>query len=157
MQQNSEIFHFISTVQICSIWSILNFILGTKTSVITETVPPGCAAQSSFFPFCQCSSLSSIFGRKAPGQQKLCFSLSFLLCYIDSSIVVSRFLAGVYHSLSRSIYRSSQLVHLVSPTSTCPLQDQAMVVLKGLLLFLYLFFWKDRIVSSSSKINIVAL
>lgn len=74
VQQNSENFHFIVTVSICSVWSILDCVLGTRPSIMAETVPPGCAAYSSLFPFCQCSSLRNMFGRKGSAQQKCGFS-----------------------------------------------------------------------------------
>lgn len=74
MQRNSENFHFIVAVSICSVWSILDSVLGTRPSIMAETVPPGCAAYSSLFPFCQCSSLRSVFGRKGSAGQKCHFS-----------------------------------------------------------------------------------
>lgn len=74
MQQNSENFHFIVAVSICSVWSILDSVLGTRPSIMAETVPPGCAAYSSLSPFCQCSSLRNMFGRKGSARQKRCFS-----------------------------------------------------------------------------------
>lgn len=74
LQRNSENFHFIATVSICSEWSILDSVLGTRPSIMAETVPPGCAAYSSLFPFCQCSSLRNMFGRKGCARQKCRFS-----------------------------------------------------------------------------------
>lgn len=74
MQRNSENFHFIVAVSICSVWSILDSVLGTRPSIMAETVPPGCAAYSSLFPFCQCSSLGSVFGGKGSAGQKCRFS-----------------------------------------------------------------------------------
>lgn len=74
MQQNCENFHFIATVSICSVWSILDSVLGTRPSIMAGTVPPGCAAYSSLFPFCQCSSLRNMFGRKGSARQKCLFS-----------------------------------------------------------------------------------
>lgn len=73
MQQNSEHFHFIVTVSICSVWNILDSVLGTRPSIMAEAVPPGCAAYSSLFPFCQCSSLRNMFGGKGSARQKCRF------------------------------------------------------------------------------------
>lgn len=133
MQWNSEHFHFIVTVSICSVWSILDSVLGTRPSIMAETVPPGCAAYSSLFPFCQCSSLGNVFGGKGSAGQKCRFSSPP---------------CGSWDVLLSSLcpfFPRNQLLPPVSPASPCPPQEEAMGGPEGLLLFQPCFFGKTKL------------